>query len=258
MNPPLGDRSGMAGASIPSNDWLADFVPYSWQHVMSSSFFLGIIAVLVVLGLRWRGTTRERRFRLTWGCLALATQSFELYWWCRPSAFLSSVSLPIHMCDLAAWFAVFCLLTEARIWQSLLFYVGIFLSSMAFFTPVISDGEGMGTLRYWLFFVGHTHIVGASVYQVAVLGFRPTWRDFCIVVGLGINYVIVVAFLNVWIGSDANYGFLGSRERQPGVVLLLGAYPMRIVWMSLVVIALFAIATAIGRRRSPATLAQPS
>ncbi len=258
MNPTIGDRSGMLGASVPSNDWIIDFVPFSWQHLASSGFFLGIIAVLVVLGLRWRGTPRERRLRLIWGFIALATQTFELYWWCRPEFYQSHISLPIHMCDLAAWFAVFCLLTEARILQSLLFYVGIFLSSLAFFTPVITTGEGMGTMRFWLFFIGHTHIVGAGVYHVVVLGYRPTWRDFFTVVGLGVNYVVIVTFLNMWLHPDANYGFLGSRKEQPGVVLLLGPYPLRIIWMSLVVTTLFAIATLVCRRRNTALLPQPS
>lgn len=258
MNPPLGDRSGMLGASVPSGDWLVDFEPFSWQHLASSSFFLGIIAVLIVLGLRWRGTSRERRLRLTWGFIALATQTFELYWWCRPGFYQAHVSLPIHMCDLAAWFAVFCLLTDARLMQMLLFYIGIFLSSMAFFTPVLEAGEGMSTMRYWLFFIGHTHIVGAGLYSVVVRGYRPTWRDFFLVVGLGVNYVVIVTFLNAWLHPDANYGFLGSRDRQPGVILLLGSYPMRVVWMSLIVTTLFAIVTLFCRRRATASQPQPS
>ena len=258
MNPPIGDRSGMLGASVPSNDWFVDFAPYSWQHLASSCFFLGIIGVLVAIGLRWRGTRRERRLRLIWGCIALAAQSFELYWWCRPSFFQAHISLPLHICDLAAWFAVFCLLTDARLLQSLLFYFGLFLSSMAFFTPVIGEREGMGTLRFWLFFIGHTHIVGAAIYYFVVIKYRPTWRDFFIVVGLGVNYVVIVTFLNAWLHEDANYGFLGSREGQPKVVYILGSYPTRIVWMSLIVTAIFALATLICRRRKSASLPHPS
>ena len=177
---------------------------------------------------------------------------------CRPSFFRIWISLPIHVCDLAAWFAVAYLLTGARLMRVLLYYFGLFLSSQAFFTPVIGDGEGIGTIRFWLFFVGHTHIVGVALYDVIVLKYRPSWRDFFLVCTLGSAYVIAMIFLNRSLHPDANYGFLGPRDKQPAIIQSLGDYPMRIVWMSFIVIALFAIATAIWRfRRTPSRPSSP-
>lgn len=228
--------------------WLKDFEPYSWQHAATVLMFGVAMVAGMVVGRRWHGTENERRWRLAWGWTALLTQSVELTWWCWPGRFDIETSLPLAMCDLMAWIASFWLLSREgsrlqHVLAVILYYCGLCLSSQAFFTPILREGEGMGTLRYWFFFVGHTHIVGAALYSLVVLGLRPDWKSWRLAVLCGIGYVVVAVLANTVIGGDANYGFLGKKEIQPAVVKLAGPYPWKILWMGLVVTALFALAT---------------
>ncbi len=228
--------------------WMVDFEPYSLQHVATALLFGAAMFIGMLVGRKWRGTPSERQWRLAWGWTALVTQSIELTWWCWPGRFNIEVSLPLAMCDLMAWLASIWLLSRdgsraQYLLGVMLYYGGLCLSSQAFLTPILREGEGMGTLRYWFFFIGHTHIVGAALYALIVLGWRPDWRSWRTAVFCGIVYVIMAVAANMIIGGNANYGFLGKKETQPAVVKLAGPYPWKILWMGMVVTSLFALAT---------------
>ncbi len=228
--------------------WLADFAPYSAQHVATLAIFGSAMAVGMMVGLRWRGTPKERAWRVAWGVTAVVTQGVELAWWCRPGQFDPETSLPLAMCDLMAWVASMWLLSKdgSRVQHVLavvMYYCGLCLSSQAFLTPILREGEGMGTLRYWFFWIGHTHIVGAALYGLIVSRFRPGWRECGIAILAGMGYVVVAVTANLLIGGEANYGFLGNKEVQPAVVKLAGPYPWKILWMGVVVTLLFILAT---------------
>lgn len=231
-----------------SDRWLADFVPYSAQHAATLLIFGLAMAIGIAVGRRCRGTPKELAWRRAWGTTAVITQSIELYWWCRPGHFDIETSLPLAMCDLMAWVSTLWLLSHdgsqfQRVLSSLMYFGGLCLSSQAFLTPILREGEGMGTLRYWFFFIGHTHIVGAALYALIVLGFRPDWRACRTAVICGVFYVIMAVSANAVIGGEANYGFLGHKEVQPAVVKLAGPYPWKILWMSVVVTVLFVLFT---------------
>ena len=244
-------QTALAPPQVPATDFVHDFHPFTWQHLLSSVTCFAIMAVLVFLGRRWRGTPRELKLRRAWGLFAILSQTFELCWWCRPSFFRVEVSLPLQACDIAAWMAAFYLFRGGHVPRIILFYFGLWLSSQAFFTPVIGMGEGPSTMRFWLFFLSHSHIVGAALYDLIVLRFHPRLRDLGHAVLLGVMYTGSMMVLNRMIGNDANYGFTGPRDRQPGVVQLLGPYPMRVLWMGVVVTTWFCLVTAmwhIGKR----------
>lgn len=228
--------------------WLTDFAPYSAQHVATLVIFGAAMAIGIAVGLRNRGTARERSWRVAWGVTALVTQAVELCWWCRPGQFNAETSLPLALCDLMAWVASFWLLSREgthshRVLSAVMYFGGLCLSSQAFITPILKEGEGMRTLRYWFFFVGHTHIVGAALYGLIVLRYRPDWRACRAAILCGVGYVLVAITANLIIGGEANYGFLGKKEVQPAVVKLAGPYPWKILWMSVVVTLLFVLFT---------------
>ncbi|QKK09039.1 MAG: TIGR02206 family membrane protein [Planctomycetota bacterium] len=190
-------------------------------------------------GCGWCGSgrrSRGRRWRLVW---YLLPRNFDWY-----------ESLPLHLCDLAAWVAPLALLTQLRWLRSLLYFWGIGLSTQAFFTPVVEGGYGH--FSYWLFFVGHLHIVGSAVYDVVVLGYRPRLRDWGVVTLLSLAWIVPVTVFNVLM--DVNYGYTGNTA--PGGTTLidyLGPWPWRIGTIVLGSQVLFAAVfvpwVVVGRRR---------
>lgn len=248
-------------------DWAVEFHAFTPQHLVTLMVLVGLMAGACWLGRRWlpadggrvpslaRGAPRsggpdwEWRFRLVWVCTTIAWQAMAVVWYLLPRNFDWYESLPLHLCDLAAWVAPLALLTQRRWLRSLLYFWGVGLSTQAFFTPVV-DG-GYGQFSYWLFFVGHTHIVGSAVYDVVVLGYRPRLRDWGVVTVLSLAWIVPVTVFNVLM--DVNYGYTGNTA--PGGTTLidyLGPWPWRIGTIFLGAQVLFAVVFVpwfvVGRR----------
>src|SRR5262249_56387845 len=108
----------------------------------------------------------------------------------------------------------------------------------------------------WSFWISHALTFACAVYDLAVLGFRPTWRDFGRAAFVGLGYLALVIPIDLWLG--ANYGFVGNPppERSlPPMVAALGAWPGRV--LIIVALALFGFVIALGpwlvvARRRPA------
>lgn len=209
----------------PPYDWATEFHAFTLQHLATLAVFLGLIAAACILGRRWRDTRREKILRHAWIWTTIAWEAWAFVWYLLPSNFDRYESWPLHLCDLAAWVAPLALLTQKRWLRSLLYFWGLGLSTQAFITPVVSTGHA--GIKYWLFFVGHTHIVGSAFYDMIALRYRPTLRDWGVVTLITIAWLAVVTPINVLF--DVNYGYTGS-ERVRGTVLeYLGPWPWRIV-----------------------------
>lgn len=222
----------MSVASIPSRlDCLFQFTSFGPLHVTTVVLLLLLMVGAIWLGRIWRQTRRERRLRHAWIGLTFAWQGIAVVWYLWPSHFDLVESLPLHMCDMAAWIAPVALLTQKRLLRTLLFFWGIGLSTQAFLTPVV-DG-GVDTFEYWLFWVGHTQIVGSAVYDVGVLGYRPKWRDF-VAVTL-VNAACLAVILPFDLLTHTNYWYVGNmKPEHPTLLDRLGPWPWRVVWMFLI------------------------
>lgn len=211
-------------------DWLTDFHAFSLQHLVSAGFFITVMVLIIREGLRRRKLPdqgrSERMLRYRWGVGILIYQAIETAWWFLPGHFSWEKSLPLALCDLAAWTAGIALITEGRNARTLLYYWGLCLSSQAFATPILHEGHGMATPRFWFFFIGHTNIVGAAWYELIVGRYRPSWRDCAFAVLASMCYVGLIVPLNI--GLNVNYGFMGPTDNQPGIVQFLPHWPWRV------------------------------
>ncbi len=199
-----------------------------------------------VLGLGWlqRNTpTTERRFRrgLAIGCAAawLYTQTYFIF-----REFNAYESLPIHICDLAGLLAPAMLLSNRRPLRTVLYFWGLGLTTQAFMTPV--NDAGPGHPEFWAFWGSHTAILTAALYDFIIRQYRPTTGDLGFAVGLSLIYLALVFPLDAATGW--NYGYVGPTEPdQPTLIDALGQWPLRVVWIALIVMALFSILWLIGR-----------
>lgn len=222
--------------------WITEFRAFSALHLVTVVVLAVAMAGSCGLGRRWRGTRSEWRLRLGWSVFTLVWNAAALVFYLVPANFDPRESWPLHVCDVAAWVAPAALLTQRRWLRTLLYFFGIGLSSQAFVTPVVE--EGVGSLRYWLFWIGHTQIVGSALYDVAVLGYRPRWRDLLIAAGSLVAYALLVTPINLAWGL--NYGYIGdARPERPTLIDRLGPWPLRLVPMLGLALGVFTLAWAV-------------
>lgn len=222
--------------------WLHAFQPFSVHHVVVLCISALIWGVLLGVGRRWRADPKETLWRRLWGGGIIVTQIATITWWLLPANWEPGVSLPLHVCDLAAWAGAVALLTRWRLAACIMYFWGIGLSSQAFFTPTLQEGPSQ--MQYWWFWIQHTQIVGVGLYVVIVDGFRPTLRDVGFITLLSFGYLAAVLAINLPFGL--NYGYVGQADPSTDTIIQrLGAWPGRLLWMALIVAAVYLLMWAI-------------
>lgn len=211
-------------------NWLDSFQPFSMQHAVVVAICAGVATIVIRYARTARGTRHELLVRAAWALMTLGGEIGSTVVWTLPERYSRQDSWPIHLCDYAAWLAAFAMLSPLRWPKTLLFFWGLGLSTQGFLTPTVSTG--VLSAEYWVFWVQHLGVVGGAVYLGAVNGYRPNVRDLGVATGATL---VLVAFM-VWINSreGTNYMYLGdSLPEKPTVLDLLGPWPGRIVWVSL-------------------------
>lgn len=222
--------------------WLHEFQPFSAHHVVVLCISALIMGTLLGVGRWWRGSPREMVWRRVWGVGIIITQIATITWWVLPGNWKPQASLPLHLCDLTVWVGAVVLLAPSRLAACIMYFWGIGLSTQAFFTPTLQ--EGAAQMQYWWFWIQHTQIVGVGLYVVVVDGFRPTLRDLGAIVAVSAGYLVAMLAINIPLGL--NYGYVGKADPSTATVIQrLGPWPLRLVWIGLIVGGIFTAMWAI-------------
>lgn len=229
---------------IQHASWAQEFHAFTPFHWLVTGTCFALILVCCGLGrhLLNRGEDREARFRRVLAWSIVLSQGFIFVR--RMVYFDLQDSLPLHMCRLGVWIAVWQLFTLDRRARSLTLFWGLGLSAQIFFTPYLD--EGYAHLAFWIYWLNHIQIVGLAIYDIVVLGYRPTWRDLRFASLAGLVYAAVTFGLNALLRTNYSYLGEGSREGR-SIVDELGPYPMRAVWMCLGALFIFCMIFGISR-----------
>lgn len=235
------------------------FVSYSLVHAATVAACAAAMIASCGMGRACRGGERERRLRRRWGGFIVGFALVSNAWWLWPGNFRLDQSLPLQLCDLAVIVAAVVMLTElpairqappgrraerGRWARTLLYFWGIGLSTQAFFTPTLQ--EGLFRPHFWIFWIGHTAIVGSAVYDVAVRGYRPAFRDLVFAIAVTLAYAAAMLALNVALGL--NYGYVGAVEpEQPTIIQKIGPWPARVPVLAAIVLLDFTILWGVWR-----------
>lgn len=224
-----------------SGDWLHTFEAFTLAHVLSAGAFGAMILGIAVWGRRAQGSRAERNTRRG---LVMGMWAFLLVYnafWLWPSNFELRRSLPLQMCDIAMLLTPLALGFNIRWARSLVYFWGLVLSSQGFIQPTLEYGPAHW--KFWTFWIGHSIIVGGGLYELIALRFRPTIRDLGLAVTVELLYLGAVTAVNVPFGLD--YGFVGPpNDETPAFIAALGPWPLRILWLVLLVIGVQTLAWA--------------
>lgn len=218
----------------------SSFAVFGPTHLIAVGVCIVAIALFVLAG-RQASEDRQRLIARSWAVLWLVQQAIATVFWLLPAQFDVRTSFPLHLCDILGWLGPFALLlapTQRTRWlRTILYFWGIGLSTQAFFTPTLEQGPG--DLRFWLFWISHTQIVGAAIYDIVVRGFRPTLRDLKVVVFASLCWAVPIVMLN-WL-TGLNYGYLGRELDGTTILNALPPWPWRIFAVMGIVLALFTV-----------------
>ncbi|MCW1883240.1 TIGR02206 family membrane protein [Luteolibacter flavescens] len=215
------------------------FHPFTAMHGWAMVIGFTGIAMLVIWGKKAGKNERIPRSILAFLCLA-AFGYTQAAWMSDVRTPDLDSTLPLHLCDLAAFVAGFALLTGKRLLCVLTYFWGLAATIQALLTPAIT--VGFPHPAFVAFFVHHFAIVGAALYLPIVRGWRsgrPWWRGPLTALLWANVYLILSMAVNAWLGT--NFGFTARKPVNPSLLDHMGDWPYYLIGMQALAVVLFSL-----------------
>ena len=225
------------------------FHPFSREHFVTVAIGAVVVGALLVAG------RRGGRLRLTATAL-LAFANLSAYpfsqaaWLSLGKPIALDNSLPLHLCDIAAFTAGFALITRRPLLCALTYFWGLAATFQALLTPAIS--VGFPSWPFVTFFIQHFAIVGAALYLPIVEGWRPKqplWQGPVEVYMWSVIYLAGALAVNPVL--DTNFGFASRPPDNPSLIDHLGPWPWYLFSMQAIGGVLFFLLALPLVRRHP-------
>ena len=226
--------SGLMSAGGP-----ATFAAYDTSHQTAIGILIVGIGLLIWVGRRFRLTDPGDRLgkALSLVTLALTVPLQILYF--TPSYWDLQKTLPLQLCDLASFVAIYALWTHKRWAVGLVYYWGLTLTTQAIITPDLATAfPDPVFLLYWGM---HLIIVWAAVYLVWGRGVTPNWHTYRVAVAATATWAVTIYAFNVVVGT--NYGYLNAKPKAASILDVLGDWPGYVLAEIAIIIAVWALAT---------------
>lgn len=198
------------------------FVPFGLSHAVVVVVLAAVAAVLIVLGRRHRGTAAQLRTSRVFAVIfALFLGPLEFYY-LSPGQWGIGHSLPLQLCDLVAFTAIWALWSHSATAFALTYFWGLTLTVQGLVTPQL-NGPDFPALEFIMFFGLHCLVVWAASYLTWGVGLRPDWRSYRVAVLATIAWGVVMFAFNSAAGT--NYGFLNAKPPAASLLDVLGPWP---------------------------------
>ncbi len=199
-----------------------------------------LAAVILFLIWGWKGPDdRSRnRVRLFIATVMLLNEIAWHAWNIGTGAWSVRVNLPLHLCGISIWSAIYMLYTrDYRLYQ-IIFFVGLGGAAQAVITP--SAGEyGLPHFRAFQTLISHGMLVIAMVFVTTIEGQRPTWMSLWKTM-LALNvYLVVVTAINYALGS--NYMFTLQKPHTASLFDVMGPWPWYLLTAEVLAVILFSL-----------------
>ncbi len=215
------------------------FIQGSSLHfaVLAGCLVLGGLTAVAALRDRRKGVpVSTARKVVAVGCVV--TWVLSIGYGFLPSEFAWDKALPLQFCNLANLIGAHAVMTRHRTSQTLIYFWAFALCLWAFLTQSLYVGPDHPW--FWIFWIYHSFILNSVIWVLVADRFRPSWSDYRIACLLTLAYMGALVPLNYFTGW--NYGFVGpSIPTQKNLLDFLGPYPIRLLWMVLIGLVLFAL-----------------
>lgn len=213
------------------------FVRYGLGHCLAL-----VLTVLIPVGLAYA----TRRHALTTSRLLALLLFFGLLGSKYLSRLLEVVagqavlaySLPMHLCDWALFAATAALFWHHPLAFELSWCWGFAGTLQALLTPDLKFG--FDDYRAWIFFIGHSAILGAGLYLAVAAGMRP--RPGVVLRAWAWTQVYFVSALLVNVLCRTNYGYVCGKPSLPSLLDHLGPWPWYLIVLQILAVVLYTVA----------------
>lgn len=199
---------------------MTGFATFGAAHLAILGAVLGVAAALAAVARRRPAAGRPLRHLLA---ALVAANALVWYGWVWRHGWVDPPhGLPLDLCDVALWLAVYALAT-LRPWAlDAVYYLALAGSGMALVTPDVAD-PSIPAFAVAQFFVTHGSVVAATLFLVFSGLLRPRrgswWR-----VLLAVNaYAAALAVVNGLF--DTNYMYLCEKPASGSLLDLFGPWP---------------------------------
>ena len=146
-------------------------------------------------------------------------------------------AFPLHMCDLSALSIAYYFISREKIFFNCAYFWGLGGASMALLTPDVDFAFPSGV--FFPFFWGHTLILLAVSYAIVALRQRPFLRDVHRVIGMSIMLMVIIYFINLLLGEEANFWYLMDKPDADSVMNYFPDPPFHMTVVIPIAIAFF-------------------
>ncbi len=204
-------------------------VPFRFLGVAHIAALL-VLVLLNVFLLRYRTKDEavRKKVRLTMAIVLWVNEASWHVWNIANGTWTVQELLPLHACSILIWLAGFMLIYKNYGIYEFVYFMGIAGALQALMTPNIGI-YGYPHFRFFQTFVSHGLLVTSAIYMTTVEGFRPTWRSMLRVMVISNIYMVVIFFVNQWLGS--NYLYVAHKPAGPTLLDALPAWPWYLLYM---------------------------
>lgn len=209
------------------------FVQWGGPH-LAALFVLGGIMLVC-----WRihpAASRRQVIRLSLAGLLFGNELGWHAWHAFYGLWTVKALLPLNLCNLMVFLAVWVLLTRDQTGYEFLYLLGIPAASQVLLTPALGP-YGFPHVLFFQILISHGGIVLAALYLTRVEQMRPrSWRAVGRVILWTTVYASLIFFLNRFLSS--NYLFLAHKPPEATLLDYLGPWPWYILSMELIGVVL--------------------
>lgn len=200
---------------------------------------LGALVLLVLLNLyliRFRYASDRTKGTIRWilALILLANEIAWHYWTYNAGLWTLQTMLPLHLCSALVWLGALMLITKSYRIYEFMYFMGIGGAIQALATPGLGI-YGFPHFMFFQYFTSHGLIITSAIYMTVVEGYRPIWKSMMRVFVWMNIYVVIVYFINIYLGS--NYLLINYKPETPSLLDLLPEWPVYILYMELIGIA---------------------
>jgi hypothetical integral membrane protein (TIGR02206 family) len=155
--------------------------------------------------------------------------------------------LPLHLCDLSIFLALYALLTKQRIAAELLYFWTCSGTFLAMVLPAID--RGFPSFRFFIYFGLHGGVVLTSVVLIYGMGLFPDRRSPLRAYSLTLIYMLMITVVNFAAGQ--NYLFLAHKPPEETLLDYMGPWPVYVFVALAIGLGLFHVLNWPFRTREP-------